>query len=154
MWLWSLGSKQNNVLVQRLQKLQQKAVWLIHFETNPNVLGQLLQVSNLKLTDFIKYNYALFIRNSLRKEIFQYLMMSTLSLIRIMSITQRDQQIKMPVVPHIQTTHYGEHSFKSRSINSWNLCQRNLKTDLITCDFATFKKLIFQYHLNQYQLWV
>ena len=59
---------------------------------------------------------------------------------------------QMLVVPQIQTTHYVEYSFKSRSINAWNKYQRNLKKDLITCDFAKFKKLIFQYHLNQYQL--
>ena len=63
------GQNQNNVLVQRLQKLQEEAVYLINFETNLNVVGQLLKDSNiLKLTDFIKYKYALFIRNSLRKE--------------------------------------------------------------------------------------
>ena len=56
----------------------------------------------------------------------------------------------MLVVPQIQTTHYGEHSFKSRSINALNMHQENLKTNLITCDFAKFKKLIFQYHLHQY----
>ena len=33
---------QNNVLVQRLQKLQEKAVGLINFEANPHVVGQLL----------------------------------------------------------------------------------------------------------------
>ena len=59
----------NNVLVQRLQKLQEKAVCLINFETNPNDVCQLLKDSNiLKLSDFIKCKYALFIRNSLRKE--------------------------------------------------------------------------------------
>ena len=63
------GQNQNNVLVHRLQKLQEKAVCLINFETNTNVVGRLLKDSNiLKLTDFIKYKYALFIRNSLRKE--------------------------------------------------------------------------------------
>ena len=63
------GQNQNNVLVQRLQKLHKKAVHLINFKTNPNVVGQLMKDSNnLKLTDFIKYKYALFIRNSLRKE--------------------------------------------------------------------------------------
>ena len=64
----------------------------------------------------------------------------------------RGSTSQMLIVPQIQTTHYGEHSFKSRSTNAWNLYQRNLKTDLITCDFAKFKKLIFQYYLNQYQL--
>ena len=58
------------MLVQRLQKLQEKAVCLISFETNTNAVRRLLKDSNiLKLTDFIKYKYALFIRNSLGKEI-------------------------------------------------------------------------------------
>ena len=62
------GQNQNNMLVQRLQKLQEKAVWLINFETNPNDVDQLLKDSNiLKVTDLIN-KYALFIRNSLRKE--------------------------------------------------------------------------------------
>ena len=57
------------MIVQRLQKLQKKAVCLINFETNPYVVGQLLKDSNiLKLTDFMKYKSALFIRNSLRKK--------------------------------------------------------------------------------------
>ena len=60
-----------------------------------------------------------------------------------MSITQEDQQSQMLVLPQTKTTHYGEHSFKSRPINAWNL---------INCGFAEFKKLFFQYHLNQYQL--
>ena len=34
------GLNQNNVLVKRLQKHQEKAVRLINFETNPNVVGQ------------------------------------------------------------------------------------------------------------------
>ena len=63
------GQNQNNVLVHTLQKLQEKAVCLINFETNKNVVGRLIKDSNiLKLTYFIKYKYALFIRNSLRKE--------------------------------------------------------------------------------------
>ena len=57
------------MLVQRIKKLQERAVCLINFESDPNVVGQLPKDSNiLKLTDFIIYKYALFIRNSLRKE--------------------------------------------------------------------------------------
>ena len=79
----------NNVLIQRLQKLQEKAVCLINFETNTNVVGWLLKDSNiLKLTDFIKYNI-------IRKEnIHSNIMNFTISLTRIMSITQGDQQIR------------------------------------------------------------
>ena len=149
------GQNQNNALVQRLQKLQEKAVCLINFETNPNLVGQLLKGSNiLKLTDFIKHKYALFIRNLLRKKnisIFNefYTLFKQNHIYKTRGSTNQ-----MLVIPQIQTTYYGEHSFKSRSINAWNLYQRNLKTDLITCVFTKFKKLIFQYHLNQYQLWV
>ena len=64
-----MGQNQSNMLVRRLQKLQEKAVCLINFETNTNIVGRLLKGSNiLMLTDFIKYKYALFIRNSLRQE--------------------------------------------------------------------------------------
>ena len=148
------GQNQNNVLIHRLQKLQEKAVCLINFETNTNVVGRLLKDSNiLKLTDFIKYKYALFIRNPLRKEnipIFNEFY--TLLNQNHVFYDTRGSTSQMLIVPQIQTTYYGEYSFKSRSTNAWNLYQRNLKTDLITCDFGKFKKLIFQYHLNQYQL--
>ena len=146
------GLNENNVLVQRLQKLQEKAVCLINFETNPNVVGQLLKDNNiLKLTDFIKYKHALFIRNSLRKENIPIFNEAYTLFNQNHVYNTRGSTNQMLVVPQIQTTHYGEHSFKSRSINAWNLYQRNLKTDLITCNFAKFKKLIFQHHLHQYQ---
>ena len=113
------GQNQNNVLVYRLQKLQEKAVCLINFETNTNAVGRLLKGSNiLKLTDFIKYKYALFIRNSLRKEnipIFNefYTLFNQNHIYKT-----RESTSQMLIVPQIQTTHYGEHSFKSRSINA------------------------------------
>ena len=144
---------QNNVLVHRLQKLQEKAVYLINFETNSYVVGRLLKDSNiLKLTDFMKYKYALFIRNSLRKEIIPIFNEFYSLFNQNLVYNARGSTSQMLIVPQIQTTRYGKHSFKSRSINAWNLYQRNLKTDLITCDCAKFKKLIFQYHLNQNQL--
>ena len=73
------------MLVQRLQKLQEIVLCLINFETNLNVVDQLLKDSNIvKLTDFIKYKYALLLEIHSEKKIFQYLMKSTISLIRIM----------------------------------------------------------------------
>ena len=140
------------MLVHRLQKLQEKAVCLINFETNTNVVGRLLKDSNiLKLTDFIKYKYALFIRNSLRKENIPIFNEFYTLFNQNHVYNTRGSTNQMLIVPQIQTTHYGKHSFKSRSINACNLYQRNLKADLIACDFAKFKKLIFQYHLNQHQ---
>ena len=105
-----------------MQKLQEGAVCLINFETNTNVVGRLLKDSNiLKLTDFIKYKYALFITNSLRKEnipIFNEFY-TLFNHNHVYNTTGSTSQ--MLIAPQIQTTHYGEHSFKSRSTNAWNL---------------------------------
>ena len=48
------GQNQNKVLVQRLQKLQEKAACLINFVNNPIVVDQVFKDNNiLKLTNFI-----------------------------------------------------------------------------------------------------
>ena len=127
------GQNQNNVLVQRFKNFQEKALCLINFESNPNVLGQLLKGSNvLNLTNFIKYEYALFIRNSLRKKnipIFNefYTLFNENHV-----CNKRGSTNQMLVVSQFQTTHYIEHFLKLRSINAQNLFQRSLETDLIT----------------------
>ena len=116
---------------------------LNNFETNPNVVGQLLKDSNiLKLTDFIKWKYPMFIRNSLSKKNVPIFNEFYFFFNQNHVYNTRGSTNQMIVVPQIQTSYYGKHSFKSRSINVWNSCQRNLKTDLITCDFAikTLKK--------------
>ena len=102
------GQNQNNVLVHRLQKLQEKAVCLINFETNTNVVGWLLKDSNiLKLTDFIKYKYALFNRNSLRKE--NIPIFNEFYTLRNQNhvYNARGSTSQMLIVPKIQTTHHG-----------------------------------------------
>ena len=109
---------------------------LINFETNTNVVGRVLKDSNiLKLTDFIKYKFALFIRNSLRKENIPIFSEFYTLFNQNHVYNTRGSTSQMLIVPQIQTTHYGEHSFKSRSINAWNLYQRNLKTDLISTSY-------------------
>ena len=113
------GQIQNNVLVHRLQKLQEKGVCLINFETNTNVVGWLLKDSNiLKLIDFIKYKYALFIRNSLRKENILIFNEFYTLFNQDHVYSTRGSTSQMLIVPQIQTTHYGEYSFKSRSTNA------------------------------------
>ena len=119
--------------VQRLKKFPEKALCLINFETNPNVLGQLLKDSSvLNLTNFIKYKYALFIRKSLRRknipkfnEVYTFFNENHVC-------NKRGSTNQMLVVSQFQTTHYIEHFLKLRSINAQNLFQRSLETDLIT----------------------
>ena len=96
--------------VQRLQKLQKKAVCLINFETNPNVVGQLLKDSNiLKLADFIKYKYALFIRNSLRNENIPIFNEFYTVFNQNHVYNTRGSTNQMLIVPQTETTHYCEH---------------------------------------------
>ena len=152
--MWSLGPKPKRWACSQIANASRKSLGLINFEINTNVAGRLLKGRNiLKLTDFIKYKYALFIRNSLRKENIPLFNEFYTFFNQNHVYNTRRSTSQMLIVPQIQTTLYGEHYFKSRLTNAWELYQTNLKTDLITCNFSKFKKLIFQYHLNQYQLW-
>ena len=101
------------------------------------LLDNLLKDSNiLKVTDFIKYKYALFIRNLLRKEnipIFNefYTLFNQKHV-----YNTRGSKNQMLIVPQVQTTHYGEHSFKSRSIKAWKSVPKKLENrlnNLILC---------------------
>ena len=74
------------------------------------LLDNLLKVSNniLKVTDFIKYKYALFTRNSLRKEnipIFNefYTLFNQNHVYNTSGSTNQ-----MLIVPQVQTAHHGE----------------------------------------------
>ena len=98
---------------------------LINFETNINVVDRLLKGSNiLRVTDFVKYKHALFIRNSLRKEnipVFNefYTLFNQNHVYNTRSSTNQ-----MLIVPQIQTTHYGEHSLnKDQSMHG--ICSKD-----------------------------
>ena len=107
------GQNQNNVPVQRLQKLQEKAVCWISFETNPNGAVQLFKSSNiLNLTDFVKYKYPLFIIDLLRKEniaIFNEVC-TIFNQNHVYNTSGSTNQ--MLVVPHAQITYMGNIHFK------------------------------------------
>ena len=131
------GKNQNKALVYRLQKLQEKSVCFINFETNTNVVSQPLKDSNiLKVTDFIKYKYALFIRNLLRKENIPIFNEFYTLFNQNYVYNTRGSKNQMLIVPQVQTTHYGEHSFKSRSIKAWKSVPKKLENrlnNLILC---------------------
>ena len=63
------GQNQNNLLVRKLIKLQDKALRLINFQPLNAPAGPLYQRNKiLKITDFMNYKNIFFVRNSLRKE--------------------------------------------------------------------------------------
>ena len=98
-------------LFKDYKSLKKKAVCLINFEINPNVVGQLLKDSNiLTLTDFIQYKYALFIRNSLRNENIPIFNSNIYTLFNQNHVyNTRGSTNQMLIVPQTETTHYCEH---------------------------------------------
>ena len=91
----------------------------------PFVVGQLLKDSNiLKLIDFLKYKYALFIRNSLRKENIPIFNEFYTLFNQNHVYNTRGSTNQMLIVPQIQTTHYGEHSLnKDQSMHG--ICSKD-----------------------------
>ena len=103
-------------LLTDCKSFKKKLFVCFNFDTNTIVVGRLLKDNNiLKLTDFIKYKYALFIRNSLRKENIPIVNEFYALFNQNHVYNTRGSTSQMLIVPQIQTTHYGEHSFKSRS---------------------------------------
>ena len=63
------GQNQNSQHFKKLLKLQEKALQIINFQPPTATTNHLfLETKILKIADFIKYRYALFVRSSLRKE--------------------------------------------------------------------------------------
>ena len=63
------GQNQNSQHFTNLLKLQEKALQIINFQPPTATTNHLfLETKILKIADFIKYRYALFVRSSLRKE--------------------------------------------------------------------------------------
>ena len=63
------GQNQNNLWFTKLTKLQNKALKVINFQSSDSPTGPLYQENKvLKISDFINYKNALFIRNTLQRE--------------------------------------------------------------------------------------
>ena len=63
------GQNQNNLQFTKLTKLQNKALKVINFQSSDSPTGPLYQENKvLKISDFINYKNALFVRNTLKRE--------------------------------------------------------------------------------------
>ena len=63
------GQNQNNLRFTKLTKLQNKALKVINFQSSDSPTGPLYQENKvLKISDFINYKNALFVRNTLKRE--------------------------------------------------------------------------------------
>ena len=99
---------QNNLLINKLTKLQNRALRLINFQPSNNSTGPLYHVNKiLKTGDFINYKNALFARNTVKnekpplfKEIFNMLHQNH-------THNTRAATYNLLHIPQVQTSHFG-----------------------------------------------
>ena len=73
------GQNQNSQQFKKLLKLQEKALQIIDFQPLTATTNHLfMETKILKIVDFIKYRYALFVQSSLRKESLCHFLMTCL----------------------------------------------------------------------------
>ena len=108
------GQNQTNQLFKKLLFLQEKALKLINFQPQTSFSNKLFKESKiLKISDFINYKYALFVRNSLRKENLQIFndMFAPLGLNH--THNTRAATNHLLDITKRQITHYGTYSMTS-----------------------------------------
>ena len=107
-----MGSKSNQPTLQETT-LTRKSLKLINFQPQMSFSNNLFLKSRiLKISDFISYKYALFVRNSLRKEnLLIFNMFTPLSLNHTHN-THADTNHFLDI-PQRQANHYGTYSITS-----------------------------------------
>ena len=147
-----IWGQKNSTLLDKIKKIQEKALKVIHFDPTNVTTNTLFSNSKiLKLTDFIKYRNICYIRDSLKKnnpkpfhgiftifnEIHQY--------------HTRGANKNLVNMFQSQTSHYGQSSIKSRSVNNWNFYQQNLEIDLLNVEYSQFKSELLKAIYINYQ---
>ena len=147
------GQNQRNYYSKKLLRLQEKALRIIDFKWQTSYLPTVYFLKNkiLKISDFVKYKYALFVRKSLRQEnvvIFNN-MFTPLNL-------NHDHNTRAAInhlldIPQKQTCHYGTYSMVFTASKIWNDILRKSNKDLLYCELSAFKKTIFQRFFSKYE---
>ena len=131
---------------------KKKALRIIHFKPQTSPSECIFKKNKiLKISDFVKYKYALFVRKSLRQEnevIFNN-MFTPLNL-------NHDHNTRAAInhlldIPQKQTCHYGTYSMVFTASKIWNDILRKSNKDLLYCESAAFKKTLFQRFFSKYE---
>ena len=141
-----MGQNRTSLLIKKLLLLQKKGL-----QPQTAFSNNLFKESKiLKISDFINYTYALFIRNSLRKENSQIFkdMLAPLGLNH--THNTRAATNHLLDIPQRHTAHYGTCSMTSIASSTWNDLQRNTIENLLECKIGEFKMMIFQTYVDKY----
>ena len=127
------GQNQNNLRFTKLTKLQNKALKVINFQSSDSPTGPLYQENKvLKISDFINYKNALFVRNTLKREnpqVFHemFIMLNQNHTYNTIAATYHFLDIVQ-----VETTHFGQYSVKFQASETWNKLQRTQNLNLLT----------------------
>ena len=142
----------NNSFCQDDLHLQEKAHRIINFEPQTSPSDCIFKENkNLRISDFVNYKYALFVRKFLRGEnvvIFSD-MFTPLNLNQ--NHNTHDAINHLLDIPQKQTCHYGTYSIIFTASKVWNDILRKSNKDLLYCEFSAFKKTIFQSFFSKYE---
>ena len=138
------GQNQNNLLVRKLIKLQDKVLKLINFQPLNAPAGPPYQENKiLKITDFINYKNILFVRISIRKEnvhIFN----------EMLTMLNRNHSYNTRDIPQVRTAHFGEFSLKFKASQIGGDFQINFNSGILPCSYSQLKKAVFKKYLANY----
>ena len=146
------GQNQTNYYFKKLLRLQEKALKIIDFKPQTSPSDYIFKkIKILKISDFVKYKYALFVKKSLRQEnvvIFNN-MITPLDL-------NHDHNTRAAIkhlldIPQKQTCHYGTYSMVFTASKIWNDILRKSNKGLLYCELSAFKKTIFQGFFSRYE---
>ena len=145
------GQNQINQLFKRLLLLQEKAIRIINFQPQTSSSNNLFKENRiLKISDYINYKHALFVRNSLRKENLPIFNNMFTSLGIKHTHNSRAATNHLLDIPRKQTTHYGTYSMTCTASVTWNDILRNASQNFVDCKITEFKRTIFQTYLAKY----
>ena len=150
--MWNLGTKPRNYCFKKLLRLQEKAFRIIDFKPQTSPSDCTFKKNKiLKISDFVKYKYALFVRKSLRQENVVILnnIFTPLNL-------NHDHNTCAAInhlldIPQKQTCHYGTYSMVFTASKIWNDILRKSNKDLFYCELSVFNKTIFQRFCSKYK---
>ena len=128
------GQNQNSQHFKKLLKLQEKALQIINFQPPTATTNHLfLETKILKIANFIKYRYALFVRSFLRKESVPLFNDMFTTMNHNHNHITRGSLKHLPNIPQGKTTHFGDYSIRSTAPKVWNNLYRFSNCNLLTC---------------------
>ena len=131
--------------------MQEKALRIIYLKPQTSPSDCIFKENKiLRISDFVTYKYALFVRKSLRrKNVVIFNMFTPLFLNHNHNTCAAINHLLG--IPQKQTSHYRTYSIVFTASKVWNDILRKSNKDLLYCEFSAFKKTISQSFFSKYE---